>query len=131
MREVPPGPAGFTRRLGFLSSGSRPAGAFSLSEKWPSWLYILSVKKTNWAYGISYLPLRALPSRMVEVSGSTEMLAMLRDTLAGEYFRAGDATCCLFAAALCFSSSSPMLALRSETGIRLTRRSMRARRSFA
>jgi hypothetical protein len=59
------------------------------------------------------------------------MLATFRDTLMGEYFLEGDATCCLLAAALCFSSSSPMFALRSETGMRLTRRSMRARRSFA
>lgn len=84
----------------------------------------------NSVYRLPYLVLRPRPVP-VEVSGSTEMFAAFRVALEGACFRDGEAVWDCVAEALCFSSSSPMLALRKETGIRLTRRSMRARRSLA
>lgn len=67
----------------------------------------------------------------IRVSGSTEMvvvfllpLAVWASLLGGEIFP-------WRACVLCFSSNSPIFTLRSETGIRLTRLSMRARRSLA
>jgi hypothetical protein len=58
-----------------------------------------------------------------------EIAVKVRDPFVGlRYFR-GEPSSCARRAALCFSSSSPMFALRRAMGIRLTRRSRRARRS--
>lgn len=56
-----------------------------------------------------------------------EMLGAALNALVGEAFRMGD----VVEGFECFSRSSPIVALRREMGIRLTRRSMRDRRSFA
>lgn len=61
--------------------------------------------------------------------GLAEMVAKFRDALAGLSSLRGDVFS--WCALMCFSSSSPMLALRSAMGIRLMRRSIRARRSLA
>lgn len=66
-------------------------------------------------------------SRAGERAWSMEMLGGARKALAGETLRIGD----MFERPECLSRSSPIVTLRRETGIRLTRRSMRERRSFA
>lgn len=74
---------------------------------------------------LSCLVRRDRPSRAR--AWSMEMLGAALNALAGEAFRMGD----VVEGFECFSRSSPIVALRREMGIRLTRRSMRDRRSFA
>lgn len=77
--------------------------------------------------GVSCLVRRDRLSRAGERAWSMEMLGGARKALTGEAFRMGD----MFESPECLSKSSPIVTLRREMGIRLTRRSMRDRRSFA
>ena len=64
--------------------------------------------------------------------GLTEMVAKFLGALAGLRSFLGDVfSCWARREAMCFSNSSPMVALRRAMGIRFTRLSIRARRSFA
>lgn len=83
---------------------------------------------------LCFLTLRALglAAEALRTLGLTETVLKLLDALAGlRSFRGEGFACWARREAMCFSSSSPIVALRRATGIRLTRLSIRARRSFA
>ena len=59
---------------------------------------------------------------------STDIVVIFREFLAGLVTFLGED--CVRIVVLCFSHNSPIFALRRDTGIRFTRRSIRARRSW-
>lgn len=83
---------------------------------------------------LCFLTLRALglAAEALRTLGLTDTVLKLLDALAGlRSFRGERFACWARTEAMCLSSSSPIVALRRATGIRFTRRSIRARRSFA
>lgn len=85
-------------------------------------------KETKWEDYLGFLTRRFAAAAVVFCfSLSTEILVIFLELLAGLVIFLGEA--CARIKPLCFSSSSPIFAFRSGTGIRFTRLSIRARRS--
>ena len=84
--------------------------------------------------GITYLCFlnrRGLGLMVAAFFPEADIVVKLRDPFVGLRYFLGEGFSKALAAVLCFSSSSPMLIFLRATGIRLTRRSIRDRRSCA